>query len=82
MNELSCAPFQPSERGNIKQQVIEILERNGLNDSDIGEVVRLLYETYQLGCSANSKGSDYMQDVRKAKFKNRPKPSERKINWE
>jgi hypothetical protein len=37
----------------IKQQVIAILEDNGLNDEDIGEVVRLLYLTYQLGVKTN-----------------------------
>lgn len=53
LNKLSCAPFRPSERGMIKQQVIEILEDNGLSDEDIGEVVRLLYLTYQLGMKIN-----------------------------
>ena len=53
LNKLSCAQFRPSERGMIKQQVIAILEDNGLNDEDIGEVVRLLYLTYQLGVKTN-----------------------------
>lgn len=53
LNKLSCAPFRPSEQGMIKQQVIEILEDNGLSDEDIGEVVRLLYLTYQLGVKIN-----------------------------